>query len=235
MDVDYFQGLLARVGVAPAALPGDGRRLTHEEAARLLSALVAAEVRLRDFGPARMAAHLLTEVVAEGGAVTREGLHARMRRYRGLYVLRPDGYLVRVTTGEAVQAVGEVRLVSGALRTEGLEVGPFYRALEDGWLHPVRASLEVDMDSPPAWPYQPQEGLAVHSVLGVGDSVVDAVEGLVTLVLDPGETVKGLARLPSAVRALVEHSPEYWERYRALPRAEQVRQAARRVAGVVLT
>jgi hypothetical protein len=221
--------------VAPEALPEEGGRLTREEAARLLEALAGAEVKLRDFGPARMAAHLLAEVVEGEGAVTRARLHERMRRYGALHVLRPDGYLVRVATGEAVQQVGEVVLEGGVLKAEGLEVGPFYRALEDGWLHPVRGTLEVDVDAPPAWPYQPQEGLVVHAVLGVGDSVVDVVRGLVTLVLEPVETLEGLAQLPSAVRALVEHSPEYWEAYRALPRAEQVRQASRLLAGVVLT
>lgn len=84
MDADFFQGLLVRSGVPPQALPQDGHRLTPEDAARLLSWLVTAEVPLRDFGPWRMAAFLLWEVVQDGSPVPREALYARMRRFQGL-------------------------------------------------------------------------------------------------------------------------------------------------------
>jgi hypothetical protein len=49
-----------------------------------------------------------------------------MRRFHALLVLRPDGYLVRATTGRAVQHVGEVQFINGALCAEGFQVGPLY-------------------------------------------------------------------------------------------------------------
>jgi hypothetical protein len=135
MDVDYFQGLLVRAGVPPHALPRNGHRITPDEAMELLSWLLAAEVRLRDFGPWRMAAHLLWEVVHGEATVSRKELYERMRRFSGLLVLRPDGNLVRATTGEAVQFIDTVRLDDGALRAEGFEVGPFYTPRQGRFLY----------------------------------------------------------------------------------------------------
>jgi hypothetical protein len=72
-----------------------------------------------------MAAHLLLEVATGGAPVPRDELHARMRRFSRLLVLRPDGYLVKPTTGMAVQKVGPVVLADdGTLRVGRFEVGP---------------------------------------------------------------------------------------------------------------
>lgn len=62
LDVDYFHGLLVRAGVPSEQLPKDRRSLSPAEAVSLLSTLLSVEVGLRDFGPWRMAAHLLWEV-----------------------------------------------------------------------------------------------------------------------------------------------------------------------------
>lgn len=51
LDVDYFHGLLVRTGVPTEQLPRNRRSLSPAEAMRLLSALLSAEVGLRDFGP----------------------------------------------------------------------------------------------------------------------------------------------------------------------------------------
>ena len=132
MSLDYFQGLLEKVGVPPEVLPRDGRTLSPEQAVQLLGHLVEAEAGLGEFPRQRMAAHLLLEVATGAGPVTREELHARMDRFHRLRVVRPDGYLVRVVTGEAMQRAGEVWLAKdGTLRSGLYEVGPFY-AVEDG-------------------------------------------------------------------------------------------------------
>ncbi len=234
VDVDYFQGLLVRSGVPPSALPKDGRTLTPEDAARLLSWLLAAEVPLRDFGPWRMAAHLLWEVIRGGAPVPRFELHARMRRFHPLLVLRTDGFLVRATTGHAVQHVGEVQLLEGALRAEGFQVGPFY--LPRGkFLYPVDDSLEIHPDAVLAGVYSPEEGTLGPAVEGVGLAVVDSISGLVNLVLHPGETLEGLAQLPAAVRVLIKNSPQYWERFRASSHGAQVRSVSRILTHVLIT
>ncbi|XXF78239.1 HNH endonuclease [Myxococcaceae bacterium GXIMD 01537] len=234
LGVDHFQGLLVRSGIPFQALPREGQRLVPEEALRLLSLLAEADVPLRDFAPARVAAHLLWEVVEGGRPVRREELHERMNRFVGLFVLRPDGYLTRALTGEAVQHVGEVRWEDGTPNAEGLEVGAFFSAPDGEWLYPVDERLRMSADAPPVWGYTPQEGVVLHAGVGAGEAVIEAVLGLVSLVLHPGESLEGLTHLPVAVRTLLQHSPAYWERYRALPPAEQVRQAARLVTGTLL-
>jgi len=235
VDVDWFQGLMVRAGVPPSLLPGDGRKLTPAQAAALLTRLLEVEVPLRDWGPKRMAAHLLVGVVQEGRPVSREELHVRMRRYAGVLVLRPDGYLVSAITGEAIQHAGEVELAGGTLRAEGFEAGPFYGTRGDAYLYPLEDDLRHHPDARVAGSYLPDMGTAGPVVDGLGRAVVDVVDGVVTLVLEPVESLKGLVRLPAAVRTLIEHSPEYWERYRALPHGEQVRQASRLLTTVLLT
>ncbi|MFP2931309.1 hypothetical protein ACLESO_40200, partial [Pyxidicoccus sp. 3LG] len=235
LDVDGVQGLLVRAGVPPSRLPRDGRRLTPEQAEDLLTSLLNADVPLRDWGPRRMAAHLLVQVVQERRTVTREALHERMRRYVGALVLRPDGYLVRATTGEAIQFAGEVELTDGALRAEGFEVGPFYGTRGDRYLYRLEEDLGHHPDARVAGSFMPDTGTVGPAVEGLGRAVLDVVDGVVTLVMKPGESLAGLAKLPAAVRTLIEHSPEYWERYQAMPHGEQVRQASRLLTNVLLT
>jgi hypothetical protein len=233
VDVDYFQGLLVRGGVPPSALPKDGRSLSPDEASRLLSWLLAAEVPLRDFGPWRMAAHLLWEVVRGGAPVPRAELHARMRRFHSLLVLRPDGYLVRATTGRAVQQVGEVQVVDGALRADGFQVGPFY--LPRGTvLYPVDDTLEIHPDAVLAGVYAPEEDTLGPAAEGAGQAVVDSVSGLVQLALHPIDSVTGLTQLPRAVRTLLENSPQYWEHFRAMSHGGQVRAVSRLLTHVLI-
>jgi hypothetical protein len=232
--MDYFQGLLVRGGVPPDALPKNGRRLTPEDAARLLSWLLAAEVPLHDFGPWRMAAFLLWEVVQQGTPVSREELHARLRRFHPLLVLRPDGFLVRATTGRAVQQAGKVLFAEGALRADGFEVGPFYRP-RGRFLYPVDTSLEIHPDARLAGVYAPEEDTLGPITEGVGLAVVDSITGLVNLVIHPVESIEGLAQLPEAVRALIANSPEYWEYFRVMSHGGQVRSVSRLLTQVLIT
>ncbi|HYO51825.1 Tox-REase-5 domain-containing protein [Archangium sp.] len=235
MSVDYFQGLLEEVGVPADALPVEGHTLSPEQAVRLMGHLLEAEVKLGDFARQRMAAHLLLEVATGAGPVTREELHARMDRFHRLRVVRPDGYLVRPVTGEAVQRAGEVRLAEdGTLRAGRYEVGPFY-AVEDGRLWPVDTGLEVPRGAKPLGPYVPDEGVVLPALEGAGLALGDTVEGLYRLVFKPGQTLEGIAQLPGAVSVLFENAPGYWEAFRQKPRGEQVRTVSRLVSNVLLT
>ncbi|WP_375768076.1 restriction endonuclease fold toxin 5 domain-containing protein [Archangium gephyra] len=234
-SLDHFQGLLAQVGVPHEVLPGDGRTLSPEQAVRLLGHLVEAEAGLGEFPRQRMAAHLLLEVATGAGPVTREQLHARMDRFHRLRVVRPDGYVVEVVTGEAVQRAGEVRLAEdGTLRAGRYEVGPFY-AVEDGQLWPVDTGLEVPPGAEPLGPYVPDDGVVLPALDGVGLALGDTVEGLYRLVFKPGETLEGIAQLPGVARVLLQNAPEYWEALRQKPRGEQVRTVSRLMANALLT
>ncbi|OJT26855.1 hypothetical protein BO221_02235 [Archangium sp. Cb G35] len=234
-SVDHFQGLLAQVGMSPEMLPEDGSTLSPQQAVQLLAHLLEAEAGLGEFPRQRMAAHLLLEVATGEGPVTREQLHARMDRFHRLRVVRPDGYLVRAVTGEAVQRAGEVRLdPDGTLRAGRYEVGPFY-AVEDWQLWPVDTGLEVPRGAKPLGPYVPDDGVVLPALEGAGLALGDTLEGLSQLVFHPGESLEGLTRLPGAVRVLFQNAPEYWEAFRQKPRGEQVRAVSRLMANALLT
>ncbi|WP_409015061.1 hypothetical protein, partial [Archangium sp.] len=81
MSLDYFQGFLVRAGVPGTALPKDGRTLGPQQALALVPHLLSTPITLGNFGLRRMAAHLLLEVATGEEVVTREELHARMRRF----------------------------------------------------------------------------------------------------------------------------------------------------------
>ncbi|WP_331118176.1 Imm52 family immunity protein [Archangium sp.] len=113
------------------------------------------------------------------------------------------------------------------------EVGPFY-AMEGGRLWPVDAELEVPRAALPLGPYVPDDGVVLPALEGAGLALVDTVEGLYRLVFHTGDTLKGLTRLPGAVRQLVQNAPEYWVAFRHKPPGEQVRDISRLTAHVLL-
>lgn len=234
IGVDYFQGFLLYAGIPSEALPGDNRRLRPEEALALVPHLLTTPITLANYGPRRMAMHLLREVAEGGVVVQRSELHERMRRFLRLLVLRPDGYLVEPYTGRAVQKAGTVEWVGGRLRAGRFEVGPFY-AIEGQRLYPVDESLQVSATARPAGLYEPDRGKWIEPVVeGASLAVVDTVEGLVQLVVQPDQVLEGLAQLPEAVATLVEQSPEFREQFEALPYAEKVRQLSRLTTTVLL-
>ena len=235
MTLDYFQGFLVQAGVPSTTLHRDGRTLAPQQALELVPHLLSTPVTLGNFGLRRMAAHLLMEVATGGEVVTRDELHARMRRFSQLLVLRPDGYLVKATSGGAVQKAGQVVLAEdGTLRAGRFEVGPFY-ALDGGRLFPVDQRLEVPKGARPAGIYEPDDNPGLAVAEGAVLAVVDMVEGLYRLVFYTGETLDGLAQLPGAVRQLYENSPRLWEEFRHKPYAEKVRTISRLATGMVLT
>jgi hypothetical protein len=234
ITLDYFQGFLVQAGVPSAVLPVDGRTLSPQQAIELLPHLLSTPVTLGNFGLRRMAAHLLLEVATGAAPVSRDELHARMRRFSQLLVLRPDGYLVKPTTGVSVQRAGEVALADdGTLRAGLFEVGPFY-AIDGESLFPVDEKLQVPHGARPAGAYAPDDGVLLPVAEGAALAVVDTVEGIYRLVFYTGETLEGLAQLPGAVRQLYENAPRLWEEFRHRPYAEKVRTVSRLVTGAVL-
>src|SRR6218665_3344424 len=234
MSLDYFQGFLVRAGVPSSAVSVDGRTLSPQRALELLPHLLSTPVSLGNFGPRRMAAHLLLEVATGGAPVSRDELHARMSRFSRLLVVRPDGYLVEPTTGMAVQKVGAVLLADdGTLRAGRFEVGPFY-AMQGGRLFPVDGMLEVPRGARSTGFYEPDDGVLLPVAEGAVGAVVDMVEGLYRLVFFTEEALDGLTQLPGVLRELYAHAPRPLDEFRHKPYAERVRNISRLATGAVL-
>lgn len=235
ITLDYFQGFLVRAGVPFSEVPIQGRMFTPEQALEMLPHLLATPVTLGNFGPRRMAAWLLLDVATGNVPVSREALHARMRRFAQLLVARPDGYLVEPTTGTAVQRAGEMELgEDGTLRVGRFEVGPFY-AIEGGRLFPVDDALAVPDGARPVDLFAPDDGVVSPVVHGAVLAVLDLLEGLYRVVFHTEETLAGLARLPGAVRVMYENAPLLWVEFRHKPHAERVRIVSRLSLGAALT
>nr|WP_239577089.1 Tox-REase-5 domain-containing protein [Archangium primigenium] len=197
--------------------------------------MLATPVTLGNFGPRRMAAHLLLGVAQGQAPVSRDELHTRMGRFARLLVLRPDGYLVKPLTGIAVQKAGPPRLAEdGTLRAGAFEVGPFY-AIVGGQLFPVDGALDVPSGAHPVGRYAPDDHAGLALAEGAGLAVVDMVEGLYRLVFHTDETLRELAHLPATVRQLYANAPRHWEEFRHKPYAERVRTVSRLATGIALT
>jgi len=148
--------------------------------------------------------------------------------------VRPDGFLVKPTTGRAEQKAGEVFVAEdGTLRASRFEVGPFY-AIDGGFLFPVDERLEVQRGARPVGRHEPDEGAILPVAEGAVLAVVDTVEGLYRLVFHPVETAEGIAQLPGAVRELYVNAPQHWEAFRHKPYAERLRTLSRRTTGALL-
>jgi hypothetical protein len=126
-QADDFRLLLQEAGLAPGEIPTEAM-VTVEQARRLrmLLWLAVADGDMRSYGPRVTADFLLAEVATGGAAVLRTALNERLRRFEGLAVLRPDGYLALAITGAALQCVGPVQLQGNELQAGDFKVGPFY-------------------------------------------------------------------------------------------------------------
>ncbi len=126
-QVDDFGMLLLEAGLAPETIPS-GEVVTVEQAQRLrmLLRLAMADGNMKSYGPRVTADFLLAEAVTAGGVVSRISLNERLRRFEGLAVLRPDGYLALAITGAPLQCVGPVQMQGNDLQAGDFKVGPFY-------------------------------------------------------------------------------------------------------------
>lgn len=218
------QRAIAQMDEAAARSLGD---TSPADAARLVSELAATPVSLVQFGPRRCLLHLMQEVAAGKQTVTRVELDRRSDRYAPLVVVRPDGYWAVALTGAALQRAFPPERLS----SPPYEIGRFYYS-RGGVMYGTDAGLQ------PTGPSVAQLGLE-HDVVsaaldGVEDAAAAMVRGLAQLITHPIQTIAGLAHLPSALAQLIASSPEYWERFRAMPLPDQVRKAAELISTLVL-
>ena len=61
------------------------------------------------------------------------------------------------------------------------------------------------------------------------------IEGIAHLITHPIQSIRDLANLPGVIRALIANAPEYWERFRAMPLNDQIREVSRTATTIELT
>ncbi len=166
--------------------------------------------------------------------VPRTELEARARRYDRLVTVRADGYLVRASTGAAIQRAGPGIAVdpAGAARVGPYELGRLYYS-DGGVMYETDAQL--GRTGPPIGELGLEHDLPNRVLDGVQDAVVAAATGLARLMTHPIQTIEGLIALPGAVAQLIANSPEYWERFRVRPVGDQVQAVSELVTTLALT
>ncbi|HYO72617.1 MAG TPA: Tox-REase-5 domain-containing protein [Archangium sp.] len=222
---DSFQVVQEASGLGEEARHPAGAALYVEQARQLLGQLAKTPVTQRSFAPRRALAWLLREVLAGGERVEYADVKWRAERFERLVMVRPDGYLVAALDGMPLQRRGPLKLVEGEWTVGRLVVGGFYFS-HGGVFYPVTEALRR-ADSPPlAEPGLGRDPLNA-ALDGAQDALVEMTLALAHSVLHPIRTLEDLGQLPTTVAYLMATSPEYFARYGAMSREDQIREAAR--------
>ncbi|HEX8825898.1 MAG TPA: Tox-REase-5 domain-containing protein [Archangium sp.] len=235
VELDDFEVLLLRAGLDDSTLrPPREADFTPEDAAELYDVLLSRPVTLAHFGPRLAASFLLREVMEGEEELPRPTLLARVHRFEGLAVLRPDGYLAWALNGQTQQRVGHVVLKEGALSAGLFEVGRFYDG-RGGVFLPVDEHLRRVRTTPPLAEVYNDGDVIGRTLDGAEEAFRDTVLALGGLVFHPGDSLVALSQLPQGVAALVLHSPEYLEHFHLMTRGEQIRTLSRLTVTVLAT
>ncbi|WP_304528735.1 Tox-REase-5 domain-containing protein [Archangium sp. Cb G35] len=202
-----------------------GAALYLEQARQLLGQLAKTPVTQRSLAPRRALSWLLREVLEGGERVDYADLKWRAERFERLVLVRPDGYLVVALDGTPLQRRGPLQLVEGEWWVGRLVVGGFYFS-HGGVFYPVTEALRRADSAPLA-----ELGLGrdpLNAALdGAQDALAEMTLALAHSVLHPIRTLEDLGQLPTTVAHLIATSPEYFARYGAMSREDQIREAAR--------
>ncbi|ATB37855.1 hypothetical protein CYFUS_003280 [Cystobacter fuscus] len=223
--VDPFQLVQAASGLEEEDWHPAGAALYLGQARQLLSELAKRPVTYKSIAPRRVLCWLLREVLEGGERVEYADLKWRVERFWPLVLVRPDGYLVAVLTGTPLQRMGPLQLVEGEWRVGRLVVGDFYFS-SGGVFYPVNAALRR-ADSLPLTELGLGRDPLNAALDGAQDALGEMAVALASSLLHPIRTVEDLAQLPTTVALLIASSPEYFARYGAMSREDQIREAAR--------
>ncbi|MCY1081933.1 Tox-REase-5 domain-containing protein [Archangium lansingense] len=229
---DFFQVVQEASGLGEEVRHPAGAALYLEQARQLLRHLSETPVTQRNFAPRRALSWLLREVLEGGERVDYADLKWRAERFGFLVLVRPDGYLVAALDGTPLQRRGPLKLVEGEWRVGLLVVGGFYYS-HGGVFYPATEALRrADSDS------LAELGLGrdpFNAALdGAQDAMAEMVLALANTVLHPIRTLEDLGQLPTTVAQLIASSPEYFARYGAMSREDQIREAARLSTHIIL-
>ncbi|PTL81475.1 hypothetical protein DAT35_25105 [Vitiosangium sp. GDMCC 1.1324] len=223
--MDAFQVAQEASGLGEEARHPAGAALYLEQARQLLGQLAKTRVTQRSFAPRRVLYWLLREVLAGGERVEYEDLKWRAERFRLLVMVRPDGYLVAALTGTPLQRMGPLELVGGEWKVGRLAVGDFYFS-RGGIFYPVTEALRR-ADGPPLAELGLGRDPLNAALDGAQDAMAEMAVALAQSIRHPIRTLVDLTQLPTTVALLIASSPDYFARYGAMSREDQIREAAR--------
>jgi hypothetical protein len=229
---DAFQVVQEASGLPEEARHPAGAALYQGQARQLLGRLAKTPVTQRSFAPHRVLSWLLREVLEGSERVEYADLKWRAERFWLLVLVRPDGYLVAALTGTPIQRMGALELVEGEWKVGSLGVGDFYFS-RGGVFYPVNEALRR-ADSPPLAELGLGRDPLNAALDGAQDAMGEMAVALAHCILHPIRTVEDLAQLPTTVALLISSSPDYFARYGAMSREDQIREAARLSAHVIM-
>jgi hypothetical protein len=212
-------------GLGKEAWHPSGAALYQEQARQLLGRLAKTPVTHRSFAPRRTLSWLLRKVLEGGERVEYADLKWRAERFGLLVMVRPDGYLVAALDGTPLQRRGALELVEGEWRVGRLVVGGFYFS-HGGVFYPVTEALRR-ADDPPLGELGLERDPLNAALDGAQDALAEMTLALAHSILHPIRTLEDLGQLPTTVAHLIATSPEYFARYGAMSREDQIREAAR--------
>ncbi|MEM6275062.1 MAG: RNase A-like domain-containing protein [Myxococcota bacterium] len=227
---------LTKAGIPPKAVARMLEQgITAEDALVLTNRLMQKRPTLDGFGPRMVTLAVLHHVMTQSGPESHpdapradiDALYDVMARFEGMVVLRPDGYLASLTRGKAIRKLGNV-----VSRPYGFGVGSypvgvpyiahqglFYEINPDGSRGEKRGYVRSNLE----------RGFAGRVVDGAENAVVDTVDGVITLLTDPGQVlqdagdaIKSIPPAQEVARWLTESAPEFVERFNAMPPGDQV-------------
>lgn len=223
--------LLRRAGLTESQIAGARSQVGSQGAQSMLSGLERVSPTLGAYGPRMVAIHLLGDIVSTGATADVAAMSAKIGRFSRIVLVRPDGYVVRATTGQPLQRIGKnLQIADGVMRFGPYEVGTFY-VNNGGVLYRPNEALEPQ--APSIGELGLEHNLVDKALDGVESAVKGMVEGAIKLIRHPIQTLQELRQLPSALWHLFESSPEYWERFKAMPLNDQVEQVTNIVTQLI--
>jgi len=222
---DPFQVVQEASGLGEEARHPAGAALYLEQARQLLTQLAKTPMTQRNLAPRQMLSWLLREVLEGGERVEYADLKWRAERFGFLVRVRPDGYLVAALDGTPLQRLGPLELVEGEWRVGRLVVGDVYFS-HGGVFYPVTEALRR-ADGPPLAELGLGRDPFNAALDGGQDAMAEMAVALAGSIFHPIRTLEDLAQLPTTVAHLIASSPEYFARYGAMSREDQIREAAR--------
>lgn len=212
--------------------------ITAREATDLLTSKMV-NPSLSDYGPA-LGVISLVAAARQRGALSPSKAREIVQLQRSMVVVRPDGYLVRVQSGEPIErAAGRVDLTGPTPKIGTLELGTAY-ALQSGVIYAVDEDLrpghvagELSLD----------RGMIGAALDGVEAGVLSMLQGVETVIRgfieDPDATLyamgESIGTLDQTIAKIIVSSPERLQSFLAMTPQDRARAVSEAATALTLS